>query len=329
MMEYKLQHESTDHQEVLREILHNWSKSDHDIYIISDEGHRIFTQKNLLSFYSHNLGSVLDSLPPASSPPGISVPTSSTSITNLLKLLTTGQVASNYRNSLVDLKEAAKALGISLENCTLQGQVTIRKLSVNSEPEKPTKVSPSNLTVFKTSTKWNTFVISAKNEITEIPENCGFDEENSITNEFDKIGNEFACSSCPKVFNAKKNLKRHKLSKHGNGDEETTSIVQVESLYECSECDRKFQFDYKLKKHSLQHSDRFTCDQCKKGFQSSSTLRNHMNIHLDVKPFKCDICEKEFSQAGNLKTHMHSKHNDAMGFDIVNPNSTATSDAFQ
>jgi len=330
-MAYKLEHFAADHQEVLQGALLDWSKDDHDIYLISDEGHKIFTHKILLYFYSHTLGPVLDSLPLSTSKPAISVSASSNSISNLLKLLTTGQAASNNKETLVDVKDAAKALGISLGNCLLEakrvsGQVTIRKLPVKTEQKNsPSKVPPTNLSVFKNRdsgiagiSKWNT-VIASKNKITQVPAEDNTEVHNEDAGENDKETDlkmtlirdlKLACDLCPKVFSSKKNVKRHKLEKHQNEEQHigTASIVKIESEFPCDDCDREFDSDFKLKKHALQHSNRFTCDVCQKGFQSSSTLKNHKNIHLDEKPFKCEICEKEFTQAGNLKTHMIRHH---------------------
>merc|ERR1719228_2097685 len=180
-MAYRLEHIDTDHQEVLRGTLMDWSKSEHDVYLVSDEGHWIFTQKIFLYFYSCNLGPVLDSLPPTASPPGISVKASSNGISNLLRLLTTGETPSQTKNSLAEVLEAANALGIKIENCLLQSkrgpnsQVTIKKLPAKTEIIS-SKTSSATFSVLKNkdsgippipniTKKWNT-VIVAQNKIT-------------------------------------------------------------------------------------------------------------------------------------------------------------------
>jgi len=318
-----------DHQEALKDTLLDWSKDDHDIYIVSDEGHKIFTQKILLYFYSQTLGNIMDSLPPSTSTAGVSVSASSSSISNLLKLLTTGRATSNNKDTLVNVKEAAKALGINLGNCLLeakrnQGQVPtiIRKLPIKAEP----KVSPANLSVFRNRepgiagiAKWNT-VITAKNKVTQIPANINskevISEETKEDEEEEKEDDQpkLPCDICSKVFRGKRNLRRHKNRKHQNRKEDI-SIVKVEnpedgtSEFQCNQCHLEFKSERKLVKHTLQHTNRFGCDGCDKSFQSSSTLKNHRNIHLDEKPFKCEICNKEFTQAGNLKTHRIRHHN--------------------
>jgi len=321
-MAYKLEHAVKDHQDTLQETLLDWSKDDHDIYLVSDEGHKIFTQKILLYFYSNTLGTILDSLPPSTTTPGISVSASSSSISNLLKLLTTGQAASNNKDTLVNVQEAAKALGINLGNCLMEGKKTpglttiIRKLPAKTDVIAST--SPTNLSVFRSResgiggiSKWNT-VITAKNKIIQVPGPAEVNTKNVINEETKENDEEesflgelkLACEFCGAVFASKRNLKRHKLNKHPNANANGASKLQ------CNNCDREFYSEHKLNKHALQHTNRYSCDQCDKSFQSSSTLKNHKNIHLDEKPFKCEICDKEFTQAGNLKTHKIKHHGD-------------------
>ena len=246
-MAYKLEYSLEDHQLALQETLLDWSKDDHDIYIVSDEGHKIFTQKILLYFYSNSLGTILDSLPPSTTTPGISISASSSSISNLLKLITTGQVASNNKDALVNVKEASKALGINLSNCLLESKnnlgatiirklpaktdvisstppagqtMTMRKLPAKSERQ----VSPANLSVFRNResglggiAKWNT-VITAKNKITKVPAEDNTKDISEETKEESSLGEpKLSCEFCRAVFSSKRNLKRHKLNKHPNG----------------------------------------------------------------------------------------------------------------
>eukprot|EP00092_Neocalanus_flemingeri_P025566 GFUD01027717.1.p1 GENE.GFUD01027717.1~~GFUD01027717.1.p1 ORF type:complete len:410 (-),score=93.53 GFUD01027717.1:38-1267(-) len=340
-MSYTLEYSLRDHQDALQDTLLDWSKDDHDIYIVSDEGHKIFTQKILLYFYSNTLGKILDSLPPSTSIPGISVSASSSSVSNLMKILTTGRAASNNKDTLVNVKEAAKALGINLGNCSLEakkkpGTTVLQKLLPKTEatvsPKTEATVSPANLSVFRNRepsiagmAKWNTVII-AKNKVTQIPAN--FNSKNVISeetkvddeNEIDEV--KLPCEYCSKVFTGKRNLRRHKQRKHQIGSKIKKGSLEISTVkiekpedednaseFQCQQCDEGFKSERKLSKHSRKHTNRFTCDQCEKTFVNSSSLKNHSNIHLAEKPFKCEVCNKEFTQAGNLKTHRIKHHN--------------------
>merc|ERR550519_2071204 len=86
------------------------------------------------------------------------------------------KAGSNNKNMIVDVKETAKALGISLGSCVLETRkppsTKVIKVSLKSE----VKIPPTNLAVFNSreagiggiSNKWNT-VITTKNIVTKVP----------------------------------------------------------------------------------------------------------------------------------------------------------------
>ena len=39
--------------------------------------------------------------------------------------------------------------------------------------------------------------------------------------------------------------------------------------------------------HTADYNKPFKCDQCGKGFVDARKLRDHMNIHLNMKPYAC------------------------------------------
>jgi len=324
-MAYKLEHAVKDHQDTLQETLLDWSKDDHDIYLVSDEGHKIFTQKILLYFYSNTLGTILDSLPPSTTTPGISVSASSSSISNLLKLLTTGQVASNNKDALVNVKEASKALGINLSNCLLEAKnnlsatiirklpaktdvfsstppgpasqtMLMRKLPAKSEPQ----VSPANLSVFRNResglggiAKWNT-VITAKNKIIQVPGPAEVNAKDVINEETKENDDEesflgelkLACEFCGAVFASKRNLKRHKLNKHPNGSNKEGA--------------GSGEYVVKVENHES-GALKLQCNNCDREFDSEHKLNKHALQHTNR--YSCDQCDKSFQSSSTLKNH--------------------------
>ena len=115
-MAYQLQYTDWEHREIISESLLAWAKTDQvmsllgfllslqqlhpqDIYLVSREGHRIYTSQRLLNLSSSFFTSLL---PSTSALHGLSLPYSSSSLSSLLSLLTTGQATSTARRQEVD-----------------------------------------------------------------------------------------------------------------------------------------------------------------------------------------------------------------------------------
>jgi len=84
------------------------------MFLVSEEGSKIYTQRILLSFYSSKVHDIIESFPRDMI--GISVPASSVSIAMLLKVLTTGSVIASQKMDLMDVGLAAEVLGVVLKN---------------------------------------------------------------------------------------------------------------------------------------------------------------------------------------------------------------------
>jgi len=319
-MAYKLEYFAADHQEVLKGTLLEWSKTENDIYLVSSEGHKIFTQKILLYFYSSNLGSILDSLPSSTLPVGISLSVSSNSISNLIKLLTTGEAASEKKENLTEVKEAAKALGINLGNCLLEAkkrssQVTIKKISATTEVKTnifPPDIFNKKVTNFKlkdadianVTKKWNT-VIVAQNKITHISK-----DDVKVTNikrettdsEKKEMKHSLKCDVCFKIFREKRYLRRHRYRKHGismktkpGRPKSGVPGPEYDSLLTDSDT-------VGVKAEDFENvAVKFPCTDCQKEFNSGRKLYRHRLQHTNN--FKCDQCEKSFPTNGALRLH--------------------------
>ena len=85
-----------------------------------------------------------------------------------------------------------------------------------------------------------------------------------------------ACEICGKVFKSKIHMKSHMKTNH---DEKTA----------CVHCGKQVQNmkEHIGSVHTADYNKPFKCDHCGKGFVDNRKLRDHMNIHLNMKPYAC------------------------------------------
>merc|ERR1719186_499161 len=115
-MAYKVEFsEKSKFTEILLNTIQKWCSEEPDVFLISSEGLKIYTQKILLSFYSQTLRDVLNSIN-NNSTPGISVPIKAENISILLKVLETGLVISRNKDAFLEVGEAASILGIAFNS---------------------------------------------------------------------------------------------------------------------------------------------------------------------------------------------------------------------
>jgi len=277
-MAFRLENLPVDYVQALQVTLEDWSKKESDVYLVSKEGHRIFTSRMFLAFYSDFLRTVLDQSSDLTSKTAFSLPASSNSISTLLSLLTTGRLSATNQYNLNEVKETANLLGIKLDNCAYEKNVSLNRHK--SDQSFKDTVLNAVVNVESIESKEMTSGLAVKSL-------ADINRQNMANEQVDTDN----CEDLGKiVFDVADTV-----------DNETSSI-------ECRFCKRTFINEYKLKSHSIQHTSRFSCDQCDKRFQSTSTLRNHRNIHLAEKPYKCEMCDKAFTQNGNLKTHKLRHH---------------------
>ncbi len=66
--------------------------------------------------------------------------------------------------------------------------------------------------------------------------------------------------------------------------------------------------DFKVGEESLSETTEanhyFSCPQCEKTFTHKGNLRDHIKIHIGVKPYACCLCGKSFIDKGHLNDHM-------------------------
>ncbi|XP_077284634.1 uncharacterized protein LOC143910163 isoform X2 [Arctopsyche grandis] len=70
-------------------------------------------------------------------------------------------------------------------------------------------------------------------------------------------------------------------------------------------CIKTFKLKKLLKTHVRDHGlKKYVCNICNQRFQVHQTLKEHMVLHLKVKPFQCHICHKYMSKASRLRMHL-------------------------
>ena len=92
-MSYKVETEKAEHEALLARVMADWSRQEHDVHLVSNEGHKIFSHKVILSFYSNILNEILSdpviSLSPQ--PVTILIPASISTLATLLDILVKGR----------------------------------------------------------------------------------------------------------------------------------------------------------------------------------------------------------------------------------------------
>jgi len=317
-MAYKLEHVAGDHLSVLVETMRKWSNSQPDMYIISEEGHKIYTHKLLVSFYSATLASILDSRC-SNDMPGVSILASSNSIVNLMKVLATGIAISYNKADLQAVNKTAEAMGIQMDHWQIgvknrgaaknENKSSLKKKSVVSEPRVKQEV------------------IENSQEKKYACADCGkqFGKKSHLTrHELTHSGVRYPCDLCGSIFKRKEGLKFHLRKEHDTElteeealvndvklENDDANILQSE-MDEAAVLDEVSQTDEvwtatEGEDPSLEADLKYCCNQCEKIFKNPKHLKRHEALHSGVK-FTCNECPSTFSRKDKLTAHMRKKH---------------------
>eukprot|EP00092_Neocalanus_flemingeri_P053264 GFUD01062542.1.p1 GENE.GFUD01062542.1~~GFUD01062542.1.p1 ORF type:complete len:378 (+),score=112.50 GFUD01062542.1:48-1181(+) len=268
-MAYKLEHSNEEQRSLLSSTVQKWSNSQPDMYMISIEGHKIYTQRILLGLYSSLMDGLL-SISGLGDLPGICVPASSGCLVNLLKILTSGVAIANNKAHLLEATKAAEVIGIKLDNC----QIGMKK-------KKPDAAKP---VVAKTAVKVNcpATPTDRKRKAQTLPTKAKVKvpvkEEIEDQEEFNDLllnGADVILKECD-----------------GNQDGVIEENLASLKKHKCSQCDKDFKSKQALKRHFLIHTDNpmpFGCDYCEKKFDRKYRLDKHLKTAHDDLPEKGDV----------------------------------------
>ena len=302
-MAYRLKTSSSEHQTNVASFLQSYTEGGTDLTLLPEEGLPVATHSLALSFHSPYLRNILSSL--SSSSFSLSVPASSSSLSHLLELLTTGQVISQSRQELEKVQEVAKVLGISLGDC----QLGTRKQGVEQEKRRKKEVKQEEKPKQKEKIEEREPIEWGKIKVESF---LDMKMEDSLDKE------KFGCIECNKQFKRNDHLKRHKL-KH-------TTEGEPSIRYPCTYCDKTFSLAFKLAIHikdkhpaltkipsnfeldTLDLEKSYAGVNCPETFKSSKQRYKHnSSLHSGV-TIPCDECEKQFSRKDKLFSHKKNKH---------------------
>jgi len=244
--EMSVRQEKRSLERLLVDTVARWCNSQPDIVLVSLEGHKVYTHRSLVCLYSTMLDSMLSAYPTTGSDlPWLSVPASSASLINLLKLLSCGVSVANSKSHLLEATKAAEVLGICLENCQIgikkrKGETRRIGEKCKADPE------PEIESAVKKAKKENVIVNVNQQQETNNDELREVVDESSKEAEEKKRGRkksgekegEPTCEECSKKFSSKQSLKRH-------------LVIHTDSVFSCHICWKGGLRADQLEKHKL------------------------------------------------------------------------------
>jgi len=324
-MAYNLEHKSGSYTQIVNSTFEKWTNSHPDIFLMSSEGHKIYTQKFILRFYSPWISEMFgssstSSLSSADDEVGISLAASSNSIVNLMKVLTTGLAVTKVRSELLEVAEVARSIGIDFDNW----QIGVKKKKPNIQPNgAPLSAKMSEMkrpAPLSRKTLPNTIKIEKVVESVSVPavgpSTKGSGKECNICgNSFqtrDKLEGHIKthfhpkhknkCDECGLFFKNQEQLQQHFSILH-NGDAQSQPEDHSEEA-NLDEIVTEVEGGGEEKKV-------YACDQCEKTYGSSNHLSRHKVTHTGVK-FACEFCDSEFTRKDKLNKHKRDKHEDSV-----------------
>ena len=305
-MTHKLELNGCAHLDVLGSTLQSWSSAQPDLFIISQDGQRIYAQSSILNFYSPLL---MELLATNSLSVGISLEASSNSIRSLLEVLTFGTAFNKEKGNLAEAVRTAELLGISIDNWQIGRRkekpisetgtgIETRSKRLTSTPKSKElerigrigKINNVNKFKIKHATKLGKSCWSC--------DICGYETRDS-TNVQKHVkthskNHRIRCQRCSYTFKNAKSLKNH------------MSIAHSESNNE------KVKDEPKEKKLWTKNNRGWSCNICGYGNASKKKqVLEHIKTHSKAQSHSCHLCSYTFKNHKSLQKHMIIFHGNA------------------
>jgi len=302
-MSYKLELSGEEQRALLLSTLNKWSNGEPDVFLITTEGHKIYTQRTLLSFYSNLLEELLSNV--VGDLPGISVAVSSGSLVNLLKILTSGAAISNNRGHLMEVGSAAEVLGIKMENC---------QIGVKKKPGTPANTSASKVNRATNATYAKSPLakvkIEPKAETKRKSPQSGLKPAAPKRTYKKKAKNTVADFAKPSEELNTKEAKEFKETSANLSLDEHVSIKGKPVFKEVPASRAKAANGKEIEEGQLEAIEvkRFPCDICGKDFKVQYALTRHEKIHQAGVDLDAEEMETEV-QEGNIEVNDENAEN--------------------
>ena len=204
-MSYNLSHHS--HDEIVNIAFEKWTNCHPDMFLMSSDGDKIYTQRILIQFYSPLLSDMLEA--DLKEDVGISVPATTSTLVNLMKVLTTGIAVTKLREDLDEIANIANIIGIDFENWQIGAKKKKAKYLASSsgrekgvgkeEVKSSHKRGVDKVPIIKTE-------IEKDYDKTPTAKNTNLDLEKALSSLHKKSS---TCNFCGKICERKDKLKIH------------------------------------------------------------------------------------------------------------------------
>ena len=269
-MTYKIEQTTDLFDKLLQQTLSDWSKEEPDVQFITSDGQKILTHRTILSFYSHQMKHILnDSIIFLSlNVVSIFVPSSSSCVSSLLNILSSGVTELDNEESSKDVIDLANMLGIKLN----LGETNKEKEIIDDDDDTSIR-------------DINDPIVSDNNIF------CHYEEKI-------KPKMKPQCIECGYIFKNEDFLIKHRLKKHGD------SHIEYKNLEPESQSEYKRELSTDVS--STEGICDICSKDCKS--KRALKIHKIIHLPDSEKPYSCAPCGKTFSQKGNFKIHMNRYH---------------------